>query len=133
MAKPAKPRLRSGFEKKIKDDLDSKKIKYGYETEKIPYTVPSSKHFYVPDFCLVNGIYIEGKGKLDAQARKKMLLVIEQNPDKDIRLLFMRNNKIRKGSKTTYTDWAEKHGIPYHVSSRGEVPEEWLKPLTKRD
>jgi len=55
-----------------------------------------------------------------------MALVIEQNPDKDIRLLFMRNNKISKVSNTKYSDWCDKRSIKYHVSEQGNVPREWL-------
>lgn len=119
--------MRSGFEKKVKASLDSQKAKYGYECEVINYNIPDSKHRYTPDFTLENGIVVEAKGKFDAIARKKMALVIEQNPDRDIRMLFMRNNSITKTSKTKYSDWCEKRGVKYHVSAHGEVPEEWIK------
>lgn len=130
--KKATPKMRSGFEKKIKEDLERRGVPYKYEQTTIPYTIPESKHRYVPDFELPNcGIFVEGKGKFDAAARKKMTLVIEQNPDKDIRMLFMRNNKITKTSKVSYTDWCEKRGIKCHVSATGEVPEEWLQENKK--
>lgn len=54
-----------------------------------------------------------------------MALVIEQNPDKDIRLLFMRDNFISKTSQTRYSTWCQKRGIKYHVSLNGSIPEEW--------
>lgn len=132
--KKPEPRLRSGFEKKVKDSLDGQKAKYGYETETLTYTMPASKHRYTPDFTLSNGIVVEAKGKFDAAARKKMALVIEQNPDRDIRMLFMRNNSITKTSKTKYSDWCDKRGVKYHVSIQGEVPEQWVKekPKTKK-
>lgn len=56
-----------------------------------------------------------------------MGLVINQHPDKDIRMLFMRDNYIYKGSKTKYSDWCKAHGIKYHVSAHGTVPEEWFE------
>lgn len=98
-----------------------------YEGEKVKYTVPAKNRNYIPDFRLPNGIYVEAKGKFDREAREKMALVVEQNPDKDIRLLFMRNNKIAKGSKTTYTDWCRARGIASAVSVHGHIPEEWLQ------
>lgn len=55
-----------------------------------------------------------------------MALVIEQHPDLDIRLLFMRDNPIYKGSKTKYSTWCKERGIKFHVSANGEVPDEWL-------
>jgi hypothetical protein len=119
------PNYRSGFEKKVAKHLKDKGIKFEYEKEKIKYLIPESNHNYVPDFKIGN-IFIEAKGNFDRQARVKMALVIEQNPDKDIRLLFMRNNKIAKNSKTTYTEWCRQRGIQCAVSSNGEIPEEWL-------
>jgi DUF4097 and DUF4098 domain-containing protein YvlB len=118
--------LKSGFEKKISADLTRRGIVAEYEAERIPYTVPAKKKNYIPDFRLPNGVFVEGKGKFDREAREKMALVIEQNPDKDIRMLFMRNNKISKTSKTKYSDWCDKHGIKYAVSENGEIPEEWM-------
>lgn len=55
-----------------------------------------------------------------------MALVVEQNPDLDIRMLFMRDNKIAKNSKTRYSDWCKKRGIVYAVSELGEIPEDWV-------
>lgn len=88
--------------------------------------VPQTKHIYTPDFLLPNGIYVEAKGNFDRNSRSKMALVIEQHPDKDIRMLFMRNNYISKKSKTKYSDWCEIRNIKYHVSAMGNIPEEWL-------
>ncbi len=102
-------------------------IKFKYEALKLPYTIPEKKRNYIPDFELPNGVIVEFKGKLDRLAREKMLLAIEQNPTKDIRILFMRDNYIYKGSKTKYSDWCKEHGIKYAVSLRGEIPKEWLE------
>lgn len=132
--------LRSGLEKRTAEFLDANKVAYEYETVTLEYEVPAKKHKYKPDFILANGIIIEAKGRFDAATRQKMSLVIEQNPDKDIRLLFMRDNTISKSSKTKYSDWCEARGIKYHVSADGKVPQEWLrerkpslaKPSTRR-
>jgi hypothetical protein len=121
--------LRSGLEKRTAEYLDKNNVKYEYETLKILYTVPAKGHKYTPDFILENGIIVECKGRFDAATRQKMSLVIEQNPDKDIRLLFMRDNTISKSSKTKYSDWCDKRGIKYHVSANGEVPEEWINEV----
>lgn len=123
--------LRSGLEKRLATFLDSKKQEYTYEEDKLTYVVPEKKHTYLPDFKLSNGIFVEAKGKWDSASRTKMALVIEQNPDKDIRMLFQRDNTISKTSKTKYSDWCEKRGIKYHVSPDGELPDSWL-PKTKR-
>lgn len=125
--------LRSGFEQRVAQHLDSKKIKYEYETEKLPYVVPETPRVYTPDFVIKRkgrgkkDLYIECKGRWTAEDRKKMVQVIEQHPDKDIRILFMVDNPITKKSKTTYTMWASARGIKCAVSRDGTIPEEWLK------
>lgn len=118
--------LRSGFELKTAKYLEDKGIPYEYETLVVPYSVPASKHKYKPDFILPNGIVVECKGRFSPADRKKMSLVVEQNPDLDIRLLFMLDNTLNRSSKTTYSMWCEKRGIKWAVSKAGEVPEEWL-------
>lgn len=117
--------FRSNFEQQVANSIERQGHTYQYEEEKIEYVIPAQKKKYLPDFK-VNGIYIEAKGKFDAASRKKMALVIQQNPDLDIRMLFMRDNTITKTSKTRYSDWCEKNGITWAVSANGEVPEEWL-------
>jgi hypothetical protein len=120
------PKYRSGFEKKVAAYLKELKVKFEYETLKVKYTVPTSAHVYTPDFILPNGVCVEVKGNFNRESRTKMALVMEQNPDKDIRMLFMRNNYISKQSKTKYSDWCDRRGIKYHVSAMGHVPEEWI-------
>jgi hypothetical protein len=44
-----------------------------------------------------------------------MLAVKQANPDKEVRMVFMRNQKLNKGSKMTYGDWCDKHGIRWSV------------------
>lgn len=119
--------MRSGFEKKIASYLKDNEVVYEYEPFAIKYVVPSKKKSYTPDFRLPNGVIVEGKGKFDHEAREKMALVIEQHPELDIRMLFMRNNYINKKSKTRYSDWCDKRGIKWAVSQNGHIPVEWLE------
>jgi hypothetical protein len=111
-----------------------KGLDYGYELDTFEYRVEETRK-YTPDFTLVirkptirtkgKIIYIEYKGVLDQQTRKKMLLVKKQYPTLDIRIVFQRGkNKIYKGSKTTYMDWAKQHRFP---AADNEVPLSWLK------
>lgn len=116
--------VRSGFEAKVVEQLRKKKVKFEYETLKLKYTVPESTHTYTPDFYIPGTkVIIEAKGKFDPDTRKKMLNIRESNPDLDIRILLMRDNPIRKGSKTKYSTWCERNGFQYAI---GEVPDEWL-------
>lgn len=88
------------------------------------YTLPGRK--YYPDLVLPNGVCIEAKGMFDAEDRIKLLTVRAQNPDADIRIVFQRPaSPLYKGSKSTYGDWADKHGFPYCKGP--SVPLEWLQ------
>lgn len=107
-------------------NLRDRKVDFEYEKEMLTYVVPEAKRRYKPDFKLPNGIIVEAKGQFDAATRAKMALVIEQNPDRDIRLLFMRDNKISKKSKTRYSEWCRQRKIKFHVSDQGSIPETWL-------
>ena len=114
--------MRSGFERTLAAQLKSKKVKFEYEPLVLNYTI---SHTYTPDFVIANGVIIEAKGKLDPQTRQKMLAVKAQHPELDIRFVFMRGeNKLSKSSKTTYMDWAKKHGFP---AADGTIPDEWTK------
>jgi len=116
--------FRSNFELSIAKKLSSKKISYEYEQMRLTY-IPKPRT-YTPDFHLTKqNIIIEAKGYFDKGDRVKMLLIKEQHPDLDIRIVFLNaRNKIYKGSKTTYGAWAEKNGFEW---AEGSIPEEWLK------
>lgn len=116
--------FRSGLEEMNAKFLESKGIKVNFESFKIPYTVPETRRTYTPDFPLPNGIIVETKGKLEPKDRAKHLFIKLQHPELDIRFVFQRpNDKIVKGSKTTYAAWAEKHGFKWAVKI---IPEAWL-------
>lgn len=99
-----------------------------YECIKLNYTIPSTKHLYIPDFKLVTKsnkvIWIEAKGLFKVADRKKMILVKEQYPDLDIRFIFQNPNvKISKTSQTTAAEWCIKHGFKY---GNIKTIEKWL-------
>ena len=115
---------RSGLEDKISEDLKDRNVKFEYEKLKIKYEVHEDRT-YTPDFTLPNGVIIESKGRFTSEDRKKHLLVKKQHPDLDIRFVFSNSKgKIRKGSKTTYADWCDKHGFMY---ADKRIPDEWVK------
>ena len=115
--------FRSEFERGIAHWMIKKWIKYEYELQYIEYQ-PKIKR-YTPDFYLPKqDIFIEAKGFWDLADRKKHLLVREQNPEFDIRLLFVNaNNKLNKSSKTTYGAWWDKNKILW---AEKRIPTEWL-------
>jgi hypothetical protein len=116
--------FRSGLEVKVAEQLSQSGVSVEYETTKIKYVVPESVHTYTPDFVLPNGIVVETKGRFTLSDRKKHLLIQKQHPDKDIRFVFTNsNNKISKGSKTSYADWCRKNNF---IFADKKVPDEWL-------
>ena len=115
-------KFRSGLEERIAKQLIKRKIKFKYESIKLPYI---SKHNYIPDFILPNGIIIEAKGRFISQDRRKHLLVKEQNPGLDIRFVFSNSKaKLYKGSNTTYGAWCIKHN---YLFADKEIPKEWFR------
>lgn len=121
--RPARgPTFKSGFEERVFQELKRLKVDAKYEPHKLPYTLEKN---YVPDVLLPNGIYVELKGEFDADARAKMAAVKRQHPDKDIRLVFLRaNNKLRKGAKMTYGEWATRNG---YIWAEGGIPIIWIE------
>ena len=114
---------RSSFERQIEDQLIQAGINYTYESKKFLYF---ELHKYTPDFILENGIVIEVKGYFTAADRAKLLRIKELYPNLDLRLVFLRNNKIHPKSGTRYGDWCDKHGFPWALR---EIPPEWFEEL----
>ncbi len=124
--------FRSGLEESMAKQLDSLGIDYKYEDYHFPYTKPESKHKYTPDFFIcgpdnVIKMIIETKGRFMPDDRKKLLLIKEQYPELDLRLIFSNSRaKIRKGSKTSYGDWCDKNGFLY---ADKVMPAEWVNEV----
>ena len=116
----SQPKFKSRFEQQFALLLKKLGVEYSYEKGVVSYVLRCD---YKPDFR-VGDIIIETKGLFDSADRRKHLAIKEQNPDVDIRFVFLRDNRITKTSKTRYSDWCEKHGFKYHVGLG--VPEAWL-------
>jgi hypothetical protein len=116
---------RSGFERTVCRDLDSRRVSYRYESVSIGYL---KEHRYTPDIQLANGILVELKGFFSPADRGKHLLVKDQHPELDIRFVFMDPTKrLSKKSKTTYADWCDRHGIKW---SSKLIPTSWISERT---
>ena len=115
---------RSAFELNLAKSLANNNVSFEYESEKLSY-VPKPR-VYTPDFYLPDhGVYIEAKGYFDKSDRVKMQLIKEQYPDLDIRIVFLNaRNKIYKGSKTSYGDWATRHNFEW---AEKNIPADWYK------
>ena len=112
-------KTKNKFEQKLFSELKRSKVKFEYETEKIPYVL--ARH-YIPDFIVTTctgKLYIEAKGYLRPEHKAKMVAVRKQHPEKDIRILFYAPNK--KNEK-----WAVKNNFKYAI---GSIPKEWLNGL----
>lgn len=109
-------KLKNKFEKKLHAQLKRSKLPFKYEGEKIPYYFTGH---YIPDFVVKTSegtLYIEAKGYLRPEHKRKMVAVKKLHPTLDIRLVFYSKNK-------QYVRWAEKHGFKYAFEV---IPKEWL-------
>ena len=110
---------RSGLELSVSEKLTELKI----EWEDLAYRT------YTPDFVLHNGIIIETKGVFTAADRRKHLAIKKQHPKLDIRFVFENSRrKLRKGAKSSYAEWCNKHDFRYYDRI---IPEDWLKEKGK--
>jgi hypothetical protein len=129
-------KYRSGLEERMARQLKDAGVKSHFEKVRIEYVVPQRTAKYIPDFTTEGStIILEGKGRFGgkygndaAKERQKLILVKEQHPDLDIRIVFTdANKKLYKGSKTTYAKWADDNGFKW--STKGVIPDEWLEEL----
>jgi len=116
------------YKSKFEVDVASKYPQLSYEEDILHYIVPETKRKYLPDWKVREGVYIETKGKLTAEDRKKLLFVKEQHPEIKLYLLFQNaQNRLTKKSQTTYGDWCDKNGIEWSDwKVKKEIPEGWL-------
>jgi hypothetical protein len=117
---------RSGFEKVIAGQLAAAGVKFDFEPDKLLYLKRISsgtcvgcgakdvfqKRRYTPDFKIGPGLYIEAKGAFVPSDRAKLILVKNQHPEIEIRIIFQRNNSM---GVRRYADWANEEGFKYMV------------------
>lgn len=114
-----KKKLKNKFEKKLDRQLKKAKVKYDYESIRVPYILAGH---YIPDWIVhtpTGIIYIEAKGYLRPEHKRKMAAVKKQHPELDIRMIFYSH-------KEKDIRWAEKIGFRYAIQ---DIPKEWLEGL----
>jgi hypothetical protein len=113
---------KSGLEETLVVKSKREGFKVVYEPDKFQYTIVSH---YTPDFKLRENVFIETKGYFAPSNRSRLLSFKEQYPEVTIYLVFQRPElTITKKSKTTYGDWATKHGFEWcHI--RDPIPKKW--------
>ena len=113
------PEPRNDFEREVYGELTEL---YGsavtYEQEKIFYSTLAS---YLPDFAIRRAgkpvTYIECKGYLRQEDKRKLTNVKRQYPDLDLRIVFQKEPYIANQK------WCKKHGIPWAIA---HIPERWF-------
>ena len=106
-----KSRFKSGLEAEFAKKAFSMGIPRDYEPDTFAYQILSH---YTPDFRIRRNFYVETKGYFSPSNRGRLLCFREQHPDITIYLVFQApNNKLSSKSKTTYAEWAEKHGFKW--------------------
>lgn len=121
---------RSVFEKDAAVLIRAAGYEPNYEVELLPYVTES---IYVVDFAVYRlgakrgGMYLETKGYMPAEDRKKILAFRRSNPDIDFRLVFQNPKSVintRAKRRVTYGAWATGHGITWGTLE--DLPK-WLK------
>jgi len=110
---------RNKFEVKLFAQLKRRRVKFQYESEKLPYVI--SGH-YIPDFVIntpLGKVYIEAKGYLRPEHKRKLVAVKKQHPELDLRILFY-------AAKKKDIKWADRQGFKWAVQ---DIPIEWIKGL----
>lgn len=121
--------MRSNFERVCASELLLMGVDFDYESIELEFhsrvrggecedcgsTSVHKVRWYTPDFVIEKKkVIIEAKGKFTSENRSKMLDVIRDHPEWDIRMWFMYDNKLTKKSTIRYSDWCERHNITYH-------------------
>ena len=109
------PSFKSKLEEKVWATLKREYPTVKYEPQKFKFIQPEIERTYIPDFKTGrSNIFLEAKGKLDLETRKKMIWFRDSNPTIRIIFLFQNpDNKITKRSKTTYAMWATDNGFEW--------------------
>lgn len=112
-------KIRNKFEQRIQTQLKRSKVKFEYETERIPYIL--ARH-YIPDFILetpLGKVYVECKGYFRPEHKAKMKAVRKMHPELDLRIVFYRHSKQN-------STWCERNGFRYAIEN---IPKEWLEGM----
>ena len=126
--KGSMPTFKSKLEEKVWSVLKKHYPSVKYEPSKYKFVQPAVTRTYIPDFKTgATSVYLEAKGKLDLDTRKKMIWFRDSNPTIRIIFLFMNpDNKITKRSKTTYGMWATDNGFEWL-----DFRKDWLNAYKK--
>ena len=117
-------KYKSNLERNIAKILDKYSVPFEYEPTRLSYQ--PKPRTYIPDFYISDKeFYIEGKGYFhDGYERTRHLLIRDQL-GVDIKFVFQNpQNRIGKGSRTTYADWCDRYNFEY--SDLG-IPKKWFK------
>lgn len=130
---------RSGYERRLREDLDRREAVYFYERDTYKLTLDVPRHYcatcngrdikkvvsYTPDFFFPEtNMTVEAKGKFDAKARKLALAFQEQYPNHIYAMIFQRDNWLSSKKHQKYSQWCEKAGILWAVGNK--VPDMWV-------
>ena len=91
-------------------------MKFKYESERLLYVLGGT---YCPDFVIdtpTGKLYIETKGYLRPEDKRKLVAVKKCNPSCDIRIVFY-------AERPKQIKWALKNGFKYAIST---IPKDWL-------
>ena len=103
-------KYRSDFEQDVANALTKE---FKYETEQVHYLVP---RVYTPDFVHPAGFYLECKGFFRPGDTQKYKAIRDCLPafHELIFVLMKPDQRVRKGTKMTMSQWCEKEGLKWY-------------------
>jgi predicted nuclease of restriction endonuclease-like RecB superfamily len=102
-------RFKSGLERDFAELLVKHGVSAEYEATRFEFIRVGH---YTPDWKVSDSLYIETKGYFSPRNRGDLLSFREQHPNVEIFLVFSApNNRLTSKSKTTYAEWADRHGF----------------------
>jgi len=125
---PRKIPYRSSLEVSLSKQLTEAEVPFKFEPDTLPYIRDGKVSWYTPDFKVGEGIYLESKGYFvgGTKDRHKLILIKEQHPQIDLRIIFQKEGlPVSQGTTMTYGDWADFNGFTW--AGGGKIPEGWLQ------
>lgn len=128
MSNKKRGKYKSGLEARFAELLKKINIQAEYEATRFKFVKVGH---YTPDWKISDNLYIETKGYFSPSNRGNLLSFKEQHPEVEIFLVFSApHNKLNSKSKTTYAEWADKHGFRW--SGIGNFPVKLFKQKEKK-
>ena len=114
--------VRSQYERTVYENILKSGYTAEYEPGPVTYKVIETRK-YTPDIVLKSGVWVELKGYLRPEDKRKLRRIRLAYPTRNFCILFQREQPHAKGAKSTNIQWAENIGM---IAAAGDsIPKAW--------